>query len=252
MATRPRVHRRELESAMDRIVRRRVEIDDPSREQLPDAPNSDPREVLDYLARHTHRNVPLRVVQADVCDALVLVSWLWWEDRRRELRLLKAGVECGLPLAQIGSQFGIGKQGVRDRIDRLEGLLRFDKPDEKLARSERRRERAEAAGDSPEEVWLRSHAQELLIIAQGVVAISRNYSLKGRDREWLDELEVDVQGGVLTPAMMAILGLAVGELRIADVLASDVAPTSASSPRTPAGRLLARADDLRSKFAAIR
>lgn len=236
---------------MQRIARRRVEIDDPSREQLPDSPDSDPREVLDYLERHTDRNVPLSVVRADVCDGLVLVSWLWWEDRRRELRLLKAGVECGLPLAQIGSQFGIRKQGVRDRIDRLEGLLRFSKPDEKLARSERRRQRAKAAGDSPEEVWLRTHAEEVLTVAQQVVATSKTYSLKERDREWLDELEVDVQGGALTPAMMAILGLAVGELRIADVLASDVTPTSASSSRTAAG-VLASADDLRTQFAAVR
>jgi hypothetical protein len=252
MTTRPRVHRREVVSAIDRSARRRVEIDDPSREQLPDAPNSDPREVIDYLARHTDRNVPRRVVQADVCDALVLVSWLWWEDRRRELRLLKVGIECGLPLAQIGSQFGIGKQGVRDRIDRLEGLLRFDQPDEKLARAERRRERAKTAGDSPEEVWLRTHTEEVLTIAQRIVATSRKYPLRVRDREWLDELEVDVQGGVLTPAMMAILGLAVGELRVADVLASEIAPTSGSIPRAAAGRLLARADELRSQFAAIR
>lgn len=235
-----------------RIAGRRVEIDDPSREQLPDSPTSDPREVLDYLARHNGRNVPVRVVRADVCDALVLVGWLWWEDRRRELRVLKTGVECGLSLGQIGSQFGIGKQGVRDRIDRLEGLLRFDKPDEKLARSERRREREQAAGDSPEEVWLRTHTPEVLTVAARIVAASQRYSLKARDREWLDELEVDVQGGVLTPAMMAILGLAVGELRVADVLASEVAPASASSPRAAAGRVLARADELRSQFAAIR
>ena len=252
MATRPRVHRRELELAISRIAIRRVEIDDPSREQLPDSPESDPREVLDYLARHVPRRVSHKVLQAETCDALVLISWLWWEDQRRELRLLKTAVATGMPLAQIGSQLGIGKQGVRDRIDRLEGLLRFDRPDEKLARGERRRERIAAAGESPEEAWLRAHEQEVLAIGRLLVAAAARYSLKEREREWLDELEVDLERGLLTPAVMAVLGLAAGELRIAEVMASETSPTSAPRPPTTTSRYLARADDLRSQFAAVR
>ena len=33
-------------------------------------------------------------------------------------------------LSQLGAQVGVGKQGLLDRVDRLESLLRFDRPDE--------------------------------------------------------------------------------------------------------------------------
>ena len=67
-----------------------------------------------------------------VSDALTLNNWLWWEDRRRELFFLKAGRARGVFLSQLGAQVGVGKQGLLDRVDRLEALLRFDRPDEKL------------------------------------------------------------------------------------------------------------------------
>lgn len=119
---------------MVRIARRRAKVDDRDREKLPDSPESDPRDVLDYLRKYSGSNIPRWVLQADVCDALTLNNWLWWEDRRRELHFLKAGGDRGLFLSQLGAQVGVGKQGVLDRIDRLEALLRHDRPDEKIAR----------------------------------------------------------------------------------------------------------------------
>ena len=70
------------------IASRRAKVDDQNRDKLPDSPRSDPREVLDYLQRYSGRDIPRWVLQADVCDALTLNNWLWWEDRRRELQAL--------------------------------------------------------------------------------------------------------------------------------------------------------------------
>ena len=119
MAIRPKVHRSELGVAIVRIARRRDKVEDRHREKLPDSPESDPREVLDYLRKYSGPDIPRWVLQADVCDALTLNNWLWWEDRRRELHFLKAGRDRGLFLSQLGAQVGVGKQGVLDRIDRL-------------------------------------------------------------------------------------------------------------------------------------
>src|ERR1700693_3749589 len=134
MASRPKVHRSELSRA---IAKRRAKVDDGDREMLPDSPHADPREVLDYLRKYSGRDIPRWVLQADVCDALTLNNWLWWEDRRRELQFLKAGRDRGLFLAQLGTQVGVGKQGVVDRIDRLEALLRYDPPDGEITRDSR-------------------------------------------------------------------------------------------------------------------
>ena len=154
MAIRPKVHRSELGVAIVRIARRRDKVEDRHREKLPDSPESDPREVLDYLRKYSGPEIPRWVLQADVCDALTLNNWLWWEDRRRELHFLKAGRDRGLFLSQLGAQVGVGKQGVLDRIDRLEALLRYDRPDEKIARAARRAERERRERLPVEEAWL--------------------------------------------------------------------------------------------------
>ncbi|ORB76486.1 hypothetical protein BST46_29835, partial [Mycobacterium timonense] len=120
MGVRPKVHRAELAAAISRISRRRAKVDDVHRDRLPDAPDSDPREVLRYLRRFSGQDIPRWVLQADVCDALTLNNWLWWEDRRTELHFLKAGRGLNLFLSQLGAQLGVSKQGVLDRIDRLE------------------------------------------------------------------------------------------------------------------------------------
>jgi hypothetical protein len=37
--------------------------------------------VLQYLRKFSGNDTPRWVMQADVCDALNLNNWLWWEDR---------------------------------------------------------------------------------------------------------------------------------------------------------------------------
>ncbi len=228
------------------IASRRAKVDDQNRDKLPDSPRSDPREVLDYLQRFSGNDIPRWVLQADVCDALTLNNWLWWEDRRRELHFLKAGRDRGLFLSQLGAQVGTGKQGVLDRIDRLEALLRYDRPDEKLTRAARLAERAARARRPIEAAWLEAHHAELLEVVHGLLRESARLEVLDEDREWLDELAVDAEDGDFTPASMVILGLAASELRTAkSVLALD-----STRPYAVHG-LLGRAEGLRSAFADL-
>jgi len=246
VATRPKVHRSEVERAIRMVAGRRTKVDDPHRWRLPDSPDSDPREVLDYLRRFSGVGIPRWVLQADVCDALTLNNWLWWEDRRRELHFLRAGMDRGLFLSQLGAQVGVGKQGVRDRIDRLEALLRYDRPDEKLTRTARRLER-EARERAPGELaWVQAHRQELGAVIGGLAGQADRFALADDDREWLDELVIDARADELRPATMVLLGLACAELRTAPaVLALD------SSRPSAVHTVLARADRLRCEFAAL-
>jgi hypothetical protein len=246
MATRPKVHRSELARAIEMIAKRRAKVDDLHRDRLPDSPDSDPREVLDYLRRYSGPDMPRWVLQADVCDALTLNNWLWWEDRRRELHFLKAGRDRGLFLTQIGAQVGVGKQGVLDRIDRLEALLRYDRPDEKITRSSRRSSRESRERRPAEEAWLDAHREELATVITGLVREADRFEIDNANREWVDELAVDMRDHDLTPATMVILGLAAAELRTAPpILASE-----STRPYAVHG-LLARAEGLRSRFAGL-
>jgi hypothetical protein len=238
------VHRSELGQAIVRIARRRAKVDDRYREKLPDSPDSDPREVLDYLQKYSGPGIPLWVLQADVCDALTLNNWLWWEDRRRELHFLKAGRDRGLFLAQLGAQVGVGKQGVVDRIDRLEALLRYDRPDEKISRASRRAacERRERLPD--EQTWLSVRRDELAAVIADVVAQADRFGVQ--DREWIEELEIDGHDDDFSASTMVILGLATAELRTAPtVLNLD------SSRPYAVHTVLSRADQLRGQFAAL-
>jgi hypothetical protein len=246
MTTRPKVNRSELERAIAMIAKRRTKIDDYHRELLPDAPDSDPREVLDYLQKYSGSDIPRWVLQADTCDALTLINWLWWDDRRRELHFLKAGRARGLFLAQLGAQIGVGKQGVLDRIDRLEALLRYDRPDEKIARASRRADREAQERRPAQQAWLDAHREELVALIAGLVAEAERYELEDDDREWLDQLAIDARDDNLTAATITILGLAAAEVRTAPaVLALD-------SPRPhTVHSLLIHADGLRSQFAEV-
>ncbi|MCV7372110.1 hypothetical protein H5P33_05210 [Mycolicibacterium arabiense] len=246
MATRPKVHRTEAARAVTVIARRRAKVDDRHREFLPDSEDSDPREVLDYLQRYSGSDIPRWVLQADVCDALTLNNWLWWEDRRRELHFLKAGRARGLFLTQLGAQVGVGKQGVLDRIDRLEALLRYDRPDEKITRAARQAAHSAEHRRSTEVHWLEQHRDEVRALAAALVIQAGSFELADEDREWIDELAIDVRDEVMTPATMVVLGLAAGELRTSrEVLALD------STRPQKVHTILARADDLRCKFAAV-
>ena len=246
MATRPKVHRSELERAVVMIAKRRAKVDDPDREFLPDSVDADPREVLDYLRKHSGPGIARWVLQADVCDALTLNNWLWWEDRRRELHFLKAGRDRGLFLAQLGAQVGVGKQGVLDRIDRLEALLRYDRPDEKIMRAARSSAR-EARERRPAEIdWLQTHHEDLLAVIAGLVGQADHYGLDDEDREWVDQLAIDARDDDLRPTTMVILGLALAELRTAPAIVA----LGNGRPRT-VHALLARADGLRRQFAEL-
>jgi hypothetical protein len=246
MATRPKVHRSELERAVVMIAKRRAKVDDPDREFLPDSVDADPREVLDYLRKHSGPGIARWVLQADVCDALTLNNWLWWEDRRRELHFLKAGRDRGLFLAQLGAQVGVGKQGVLDRIDRLEALLRYDRPDEKIMRAARSSAREALQRRPAEMAWLQTHHEDLLAVIVELVGQAGQYGLDDEDREWVDQLAIDARDDDLRPATMVILGLAVAELRTAPAILA----VGDSRPRA-VHALLARADGLRSQFAEL-
>ncbi|MDG4668007.1 hypothetical protein [Mycobacterium sp. 236(2023)] len=246
MATRPMVHRTEAARAITVIARRRDKVDDRHRELLPDSEDSDPREVLDYLQKYSGPDIPRWVLQADICDALILNNWLWWEDRRRELHFLKAGRDRGLFLSQLGSQVGVGKQGVLDRIDRLEALLRFDRPDEKITRAERQAARTAGERRSAELHWLELHGEQVRSLAGAIIDHAHRYHLEDVEREWIDELAIDLRDGVLTPATMVLVGLAAAELRTA---AAVIALDSSRPHRVHT--TLSRVDELRSRFAGI-
>lgn len=238
------MHRAEVERAIALIAARRRKIEDPHRESLPDSPTSDPREILDYLRKYSGPQIPRWVLQADVCDALTLLNWLWWDDRRREHHFLKAGVARGLFLAQLGAQVGVGKQGVRDRIDRLEALLRYDRPNEKLTRAARRAAADAEQRRSAEDAWLTTHHDQLVTVMADLVTHAARYGLD--QREWIDELHADLIDEILTPSTMVILGLAATEVRTAPaVLELDSARPHAVHTT------LTRADDARSQFAGL-
>lgn len=246
MAARPMVHRVEVVRAITTIAKRRTKVDDRHRDRLPDSEDSDPREVLDYLLKYSAPPIPLWVLQADVCDALTLNNWLWWEDRRRELHFLKAGRERGLFLSQLGAQVGVGKQGVIDRIDRLEALLRYDRPDEKLSRAARQAARMAQERRPAQIRWIEEHRCTLMGLAAAIVAHAEHYQLPDEDREWIDELAVDAGDAAWTPATMAVLSLAAAELHTAPAI------VGLHSRRPHAVHVvLQKVDELRSRFAAL-
>ncbi len=243
------------------ISKRRHKVDDPHRDRLPDSPDSDPREILDYLQKYSGVDIPLWVLQADVCDAFTLNNWLWWEDRRRELYFLKAGRDRGLFLSQIGAQIGIGKQGVIDRMDRLTALLRYSQPDEKLSRAMRRAEQAARVRRPLEASWWAAHHDILISVVAGLVTEADRYGLNDDEREWIDQVHIDVHDEVSPRAFIAELGLAVSELRTAPaVLALYPQTLDELADRHDGGHrqrpyrvhaVLAQADALRSEFAAL-
>lgn len=236
--------RTQLEHAITMTAKRRAKADDANRELLPNAPDSDPRDVLDYLQKYSGPDIPRWVLQADVCDALTLINWLWWDDRRRELHFLKSGRTRGIFLAQLGAQVGIGKQGVVDRIDRLDALLRYNRPDEKIVRAARHADRQTRERLPVQQAWLIAHRDELASVVSGLVSQADRYQLEDAERDWLDQLSSDLRDDTLAPAtIITMLGLATAEIRTAPAV------LALNSPRPHAiHHLLIRADRLRSAF----
>ena len=230
MATPPRVTRTEVDAALDRIVWRHDKVEHPRRSGLSD----DPAEVVEHLTRHS-ATLPQWVVMQDTLDALVLTTWLWWEDRRRERALLRRGLYVGLTHRELGTPLGITtRQGLRDRLDRLDALLAHDHPDEKLTRTARR----DAALDDPRRRWIAAHAGHIHAVltrllaqldrvtalgtlgATTAVAVSGSPDTTAVDPiveagEWLVELRADLAEGTLSPATLSLVGLVLAPLRIA-------------------------------------
>lgn len=247
MVTRPPVSDAELAVILGRVVRRRRQIDDPDLAQLPDdtdhATVGEVVAVLDYLASHSR--VPDWVGRADVFDALRLNNYLWWQERRRELTWLRAGVQRRVFLSQLGAAVGVGKQGVRDRIDRLDALLRYQRPDEQLTRQARAVSRNTTA-PLVQTAWLESRTDDLCALANRLNDAATTLDLPEEDRAWIDELAADARSREFSVASMAMLALAVDELRTASALtgSQDLRPTAIH-------RDLELADQLRSQFAAL-
>lgn len=242
----PQVGNDQLSETVARIVRRRVKVDDPDRYLLPDdTENPQVREVLDYL--QSHSRVPRWVAQADVADALTLMNYLWWQDRRRELAWLRTGIRRGLFLSQLGAQVGIGKQGVKDRLDRLEALLTFDRPDERITRAQRRAAADAEARREAEIAWIADHVDELAAIAAGFTTAADRFHLDDEEREWIDELARDARDQDFTPGSVRVLALAADELRTAP----SILELGAGGRPYRVHEWLARADRARSAFAGL-
>jgi hypothetical protein len=228
MATPPRVTRAEVDAALARIHWRHAHVDDPRRSGL----SEDPADVLEHLTRHS---IPLPpwVIAADALDGLVLQTWLWWEDRRRERALLRRGVRAGLHHRELAGPLGIAsRQGLRDRLDRLEALLAHDHPDEKLTRAARR----EATQRVDRQRWIAERAAIVRAVVDRlfrelarapefstILTCIEDGSADREDRsspmveagEWLTELRADLEEDQLSPATLGVLGLALAPLRIA-------------------------------------
>lgn len=225
VATPPRITAAdELDVVLARIQARHERLDDPRRSQM----GTDPRDVLDYLQRNPAR-LPRWAAAADTQDALVLVTWLWWEDRRRERNLLRRGRHLGLSLSDLGAPLGVtSRRGLADRLDRLDALLEYDRPDEQLSRADRRQLKARPA----EQGWIDLHRDEIRAVIAGLLAQAARSHLHSPtpgsapvddptgdgepgqvEGAWLDELRADYDTDHLTPATMALLGLAAAELR---------------------------------------
>lgn len=223
MATPPRVHRTQLENALTRIAKRRAKIDD---ERFSSIDCESPGQVLDYIRRNPTR-YPW-VAQRDIDDGLVLWVWQWWESQRQLYALLSRGREHGVPYKQMGMPLGLGlnarkgntkvrnqRQGVLDRLDRLEALLkRGGTPNAELSREARRLERKAAPGGDPDLAWLVRHHATIVWIADELAAIK---SFAGDEAySWLVEVLNDRRVDEWSPGSLTCMKLFVEELRAQD------------------------------------
>ncbi|WP_308820175.1 hypothetical protein [Pseudonocardia alni] len=125
---------------------------------------------------------------------------------------------------ELGAPLGIRtRQGVRDRLDRLDALLVHDRPDEQLTRESRRSARDRDA----RQVWIDDNLDRIRAVLAGLVAqVGRLWGQAEDDsscrsegpldediREWLAELTIDYRDNVITPATFAVAGLLIGCVR---------------------------------------
>jgi hypothetical protein len=135
-------------------------------------------------------------------------------------------MSLGLTHTELGRPLGITtRQGLRDRLDRLDALLAYDRPDEQLVRDTRR----EARRSDPRQAWLDAHKDyvhrvlaNLLDQAEQFAAVESTSGPDQRhdaaytadEQDWLAELRADITDHNVTPATVSILGLVLGPLRI--------------------------------------
>jgi hypothetical protein len=252
MATPPRIARAEMDAAITRIASRHRKIDD---ELFANVDLDKPADVLDYLRKHLTRiaRIVRWVAQADVSDALILHVWNWWEDRRREHELLMAGKRLGLPLSQLGSPLGIGsrvqsdrgnrRRGTQDRLDRLEALLRFDRPDAELVREARRVDQAADEQANEQTTWLVKHRAWMASTAAALLAYAH---LADEDAaEDLAAVRDHWREDRWTPGALVWMGMATAALRASERVIE-------LGPRHGVHRALKAVDELRVAFAELR
>lgn len=250
----------ELTAALDRIHWRHAKVDDPRRSGLSD----EPAQILEHLTRYSTM-LPMWVRGHDALDGLILLNWLWWEDRRRERSLLRRGLAAGLTHRELGEPLGITTtQGVRDRLDRLDALLAHDRPDEKLTRAARH----EAAQHATRARWIADHEADARTVIENLIreiarvpelapllTVPVTASEVGRGdehavlmadaAEWFSELRADLATPQLSPATIGVLNIAIAPLRS---LLHDLG----LDPGHGLWRALRAAEQLRSRDAAAR
>jgi hypothetical protein len=246
VSTPPRITAVERDAAIARIDRRHARIDDPRRSEL----GTEPREVIRFVLDRGPAGVPRWIAAADHLDAVVLSTWCWWEDRRTERRLLRQAVMLGTSLSELGAPLGIRtRQGLRDRLDRLEALLTYDRPDEQLTRIARR----DLGHRDRRQDWIDAHRDQIRAVLLALSAqTSRVLGPKSGDggpdedsvRGWLDELDADYRDDAISLATLAVAGLAAGELR-------DLTAVQALDQRHPLLAVLREIALLRAQIAAM-
>jgi hypothetical protein len=240
MRTPPFIVDDEVTSTLRHLRKRHVDANDPTWGMI----TRDVRGTLDYLREYRG---PDHVRRADVINRETLQVRLWWDDRARERDTLIDGIRWGWTQRELGGPLGISTaQGFRDRLDRLNMLLDGHRPDEKLARDARRAARVTKGVEGDVRArWLAEHRRALRTAAAGVLDVADRVGVTCRD--WLDELAADLEADAWTPGSIAVLGLAVADVR------SDLTFAALSElerTRTYGGPLR-DADELRSGFAGF-
>lgn len=225
VTTPPRVHRTQLSAALYRIAERRSEIDDQGFGAID---CESPGQVLDYVKRNPTRYPD--VAERDVHDGLLLWVWQWYESLRDLRTLLQRGVDRGISFKQMGTPLGLGRgarktdtaarnqrQGVQRRLDRINALLEYDRPDADLSREARRVEVAAAKAKAapqrdPQISWLVRHHDTVVAVADRLLSVKQHANDKAYS--WLIEVVSDRREDSWSPGSMTIMALAVEEMRV--------------------------------------
>lgn len=205
VATPPPVTSADADAAVQRIINRHREVDDPELWKF----EEDPAAVLQFLQRH-RGGLPPWVVEQDLLDGLVLRVRLWWMGEEAELWLLERAHRLEVPSRLVGRALGVrSRQGVHDRLR----LAR-----RKIARLRGEPERR-SADDPPDQTlraaetrWLRSRHEEILDIAAVVVA--HCHLLDDEQAEWVAEIARDQRGEIVTPGSVQVLRFAIADLSV--------------------------------------